>query len=744
MGSPSSEKVEAGVKIGPVNYDNREHAFFTVLNDFTGGFGYKVLDIRDALGTYWFADPLNAPEFMTGRVTLSLQQTFVPIPNSSGVSHWEGGTNALWLERNSYYLFAVNQYLYRLSTLGGTPTFVVVFPNPVVSLVSAVDPTAGVQRLYAFLSAGVPYMSLDDGLTWVATFSKYVVSDNSANLIIGSLGDVLTQFNGKGSASFALLPGVTSGTKIVEPVSDGFAWDHKVLGVWQNTKIIFLVPCSEDCVLWRVPGASYVTGVIASAGGGSSNASIRWTVNGIADSTGSEMKEVLKQGEEPWNHLMDGDCNIIAAIDTNRALRFIGTGPAPWGEQAVYLRGGNKLYVLDFFGRKISPVDMGNNRAFIQGRVWNSDFVVTEGWDVFKYDPSGQTTQNIGLPRKWGVPPNLQNGASVAQIVDLIPYDDELFAIIVEPSEPATYLYRYNALGWHQVGRKMPNFFARAGFRATFPLNSGNQFSGRAQAIIIPGVQASANVPAAAGLPTGYWQFDLPVLSHSPTVGVDTFGTSGARWYTGWMDGGFFDLFGTLLRMDMDAFFHGGSILIEYRLDNDETTEATATWTPMVDIDGNPSAFDDDHLGLFFGNPDDPARGIKYRTVQFRITLIRGSDPNSSPEYRAATLVYLKTPEERTRWTFTIDVNRMLEASKSTLDQSYYIDGAAPTVETIWAKLKSLWVNEHVLVQLIIPNIEPDPGINVKIETKHMNIDDFRDAVAGQGWIQITALEPVA
>ena len=55
--------------------------------------------------------------------------------------------------------------------------------------------------------------------------------------------------------------------------------------------------------------------------------------------------------------------------------------------------------------------------------------------------------------------------------------------------------------------------------------------------------------------------FRLPTLAHSPTPGVDPFGPSGARFYTGWEDGGFFDLYGTLLRINMDAFFHGGKKL---------------------------------------------------------------------------------------------------------------------------------------------------------------------------------------
>lgn len=42
-----------GIKIGAATYDEREHAFWVVLSDFSGGFGYRQLDIREAGGTHW-------------------------------------------------------------------------------------------------------------------------------------------------------------------------------------------------------------------------------------------------------------------------------------------------------------------------------------------------------------------------------------------------------------------------------------------------------------------------------------------------------------------------------------------------------------------------------------------------------------------------------------------------------------------------------------------------------------------
>jgi len=586
-----------------------------------------------------------------------------------------------------------------------------------------------------------PYISLDDGATWTQTTSKYVLEDRRAELIKGATGDLHTSSRSVISP-LTLPPGISTAVATV-PVSDGYFWDHKVLGVWTPgaiaNKIIFLVPCSEECILWKLPRGSYVQGYHAAVENSNGDGFILAVSNSVEYL--ADVVESMAQGEEPWNHLIDGDCNIIAAVENNRTLRFVGTGPSPWGDQAPYLRSGNRLYVLDFFGRKIYPIELGGGRLLMQGRVWNSDLVLTEGWDVSQYDMGGQTSKPIGFPRKWGIPPSLINGASIGIIIDLIPYDDELFAIVVEPDEPSTTVYRYNGLGWHQFGKKMHGFFANHGFRVNFPLASGGLFTDPAQALIVPGYTSNGGIHSSTGW--GYYQFHLPVLSHTPTVGVDPFNTSGARWYSGWMDGGFFDIDGTLLRMNIDCFFHGGTVLVEYRLDNDNDLETDAVWTSLVNADGDGAAFDADNLVLYFPNPDDPKRGIKYRTVQLRITLTRGAGNTNSPELRALTLNYLKTPDERRRYTFSIDINRMLEVGKTALDPFYNIDNEPPTMLSIWRKLGEFWTNDHVLLPLIIPNIEPDPGINVKIETKGMNFDDFRDAVGGQGFIQMAVLEPV-
>ena len=49
----SINEFSAGLKIGEATYDEREHASWLVLSDFSGGFGHRRLRIREAGGTHF-------------------------------------------------------------------------------------------------------------------------------------------------------------------------------------------------------------------------------------------------------------------------------------------------------------------------------------------------------------------------------------------------------------------------------------------------------------------------------------------------------------------------------------------------------------------------------------------------------------------------------------------------------------------------------------------------------------------
>lgn len=837
---------ESGLKVGPTNYDNREDSFFIVFNDVTGGFGSKFLDIRKELGTTWFSDPANAPETAyADRVTLPLRQTFVSMvaPQFFDMNVNIGYPHLEW---DNYYLFSCGGTIYSLSSLGATPQ--ALYTNntsSIVTIASAVDPVAGLPRLYASLSGGLfpPIFSLDDGQTWNPTSSHYITEQFP--LVTGTRGDLLAEdkvyvwVDGqelhigsvKGHASYktetiggdvsvSTLPFYNAAAKdiidflqyqaqqpnfkspvggafittadSVVPVEDIFFWDHKLLGQWGDTKISFLVPGSGDgLILYTLPKGDYVTaasyikiGTFKTGEYPASTENIGGTpyppgsptevIGGAPFATGytvfqpdpdnesenalpeytdftlatykdifgyvatasvhytEDQKVFITAGEEPWNHLVEGDKQIVAAIEIARELRFVGVATAPWGEPAVYCRAGNRLYVLDFFARKIYPIEIGTNKPIIQACMWQGNIVATTGWDVFEYSPQATTSRNIGFPRKWGIPPNLVGVDGAYEIIALCPLDDELLALAADITGENTILFKHNGSGWHQVGRKMTGFLAQQMFRATFPLPNQGQFDNRAQAIIVPGRNSDGSF--------GYWMFDLPTVTHQPTNGLDTFGESNAVLYTGWVDGGFFDIYGTLLRMDCDAFLSGDErIKVEYRLDNDTASELEATWLSMVDIDANIGQFSPAITSLYFASPA-PKAGIKFRTVQFKISLIRGAEATHTPELRALTLQYIKTAELRTLWTFRVDVNRMTESSAN--PNEYWLEAAPATQKSMFKLLSELWTNNHVLIPMTVPTMS-DKTFYVKMLEMPLSFDDFRLEALAKGYVDVTVVEPV-
>ena len=64
-GKPISE-FTSGLRVGRATYDDRQHAFFTVLDDFSGGFAHRILDIREEIGTHW--DNVGGGDLRTPRL----------------------------------------------------------------------------------------------------------------------------------------------------------------------------------------------------------------------------------------------------------------------------------------------------------------------------------------------------------------------------------------------------------------------------------------------------------------------------------------------------------------------------------------------------------------------------------------------------------------------------------------------------------------------------------------------------
>jgi hypothetical protein len=213
--------------------------------------------------------------------------------------------------------------------------------------------------------------------------------------------------------------------------------------------------------------------------------------------------------------------------------------------------------------------------------------------------------------------------------------------------------------------------------------------------------------------------FTLPRFSEIPYQGSGVAFADGPKSFvTGWYDGGFLDIEGVLLKMNCDAFSlsEGETVLVEYRLDNDENNAYTTLGT-----------FTRNQQTLYF---TEERRGMVFKTVQFRITLDRGSDSTKSPELKALILVFDKRPNLRTSWQLRIDLSRGVER------------GFHDSVADGWDKLKAIW-NTRSLLQLIIPTVEPT-GINVRAAQMVAQFEEVRlEDTARSKQVDLTLLEPV-
>jgi hypothetical protein len=804
---------ETGVKIGPARLDNREHAFFVVLNDFSGGFGTRQVDIREELGTFWYPED-NSPETaFAGRITLPIKQELISITDGpdSAAPHQYG--HPYCRTRENTYLFSVGSAIYKFSaaTIGGQPVkhhdtsefggsaAAVITLAYVTTAATSTEDDPSVDfdtRVYACYgsklaggSVGWPFsMAYDnEGASftrptqkWYTGVPEYATHQLSVNWVYKRIEPkntlALARAGGNGGSGIGVI-GSDVGWEILIPtfnggyrpldfytgeetapanfiegnphpqfigrqfessgvgqlsINDLFYWDKKLLGGSTGGQFYFLVPRRQFNLLeeleWSFDDDGYITDM--------------YGIKEPSHISGTTPAVVGTPGEEPWNVVLGGvDGEAVGVVEDSSVPFFVGTAEGPTGESLPYIRAGRKLHVLDFYARQLIPIEIGAAGPLVSGDLINGEIVVTDAWNVFAYSKGG--VRNVGLPKKpgFGIPPNLLNtvGSGTQEIAYIFPSDHYIMAVVVDKSDvdhPSTTLYRHSGTGWHQVGKKIEDFVGFYGFQVHFGEGAVENLE---RYIVIPGM---TTVPPASTVEespdTAYALFTLPNLTHQGTVGRDEFGDSGAAFVTGWYDGGFLDIEGTLLRLNIDAWSLTATetVKVEYRLDNDET----ASWIQMVDVNGAAAVFDNTHTVLYFdADPDDPRQGVQFRTVQYRIELTRGADATRSPELRALNQVYLKTPPLRTSWTLAIDVNRMIERSAGT-DTTFYVDGAPATLESIWAKLRELW-DTHPLLTFSIPNVQED--FFVKLTDMPLTFDDFRNAVQGQGQITIQVLEPV-
>ena len=728
-----------GMKIGKATYDEREHAFWISLEDFSGGMGFRYMDVREAGGTHWDND---------GGVDLR-RPRHITLPG----------------RRNTYALPA-----------GGPALQTLFFVQD--------------SMLYSDISgAGRLYIGILEDIWWLDTERSLMtkVYDGSAQSNNQRIGRIIEGVDTSGG-KFLIATGRSAlgGTGLeMLRTNDGDNWDkssssNEGFPVTPSANASFQ---TSDCIWWDglVITHAETDQIVGSA-------------NGVAYEVDSAA--VLN------DHWRTG--SIVIDI--------CGTAMAPWGADAVYFINKGKLFILDWYVHNAVEVrDLGDRNVLRVGTVWNGSVIVTDGWNVWEYNPgNAQTVRRIGLFGVDGPPLSARSETGHAgisddyHIINFIPGTSDLFALCrsltANPGvadERSWRLAVYNGVGWSWYG---PEVAASQPYAATlgyFPLGINLQSTTRAIDVICLADQNDASPTVTLHT------IHLPPSGDVPSRGPgQRFEDGPLTFETGWFDGGFAELEGALLRLTVDAFHltETETVKVEYRLNNNE--DATYITLGTYKLDGQE---------FWFGEIGHP-KGIAFKSVQFRISLDRGigvqfsdtqtllndadfnnseatctvddssifrigdvirmgteqmqitaitaaselltvtrgfnstsaashanntpifSEDGVTPELKSLVLVYDKVPRFRSAWTIRLDVSRMI-------NRSFNIDEETATTENIWAFLKNV-VNTPTLAHIIIPSIEPG-GIYVRITDMPATIDEFREQAGGRGYVELQVLETV-
>ena len=719
-----------GLKIGAATYDEREHAFWVVLEDFTGGFGFRQLNIREAGGTHW--DNVGGIDLRRPRhITLPPRRNTINPDNDPSTSA----------------LFGVGFKSVFHTDLGPDSD-----GNLYVCILDAIytldSERTTLTRRYtgAGDSNAQRFGRIVEGVTGTGT--RFLLGVGTAGT--GSL-EYVRSTNGTSWTKSSGIPTTPSANASMQ-LSDAIFWDGLIIAHGEGDGIIG----SADGVAWDTTAA------------------------GVLDPR--------------WH---TGDISV----------NFIGVAMAPWGSSAVYFLSLGKLWILDWYVYNAVEVsDVGDSNRLLLGTVWNGSVIVSDGWNVWEYNPgNAQTVRRIGMfgkdgpPTSWMAETGHPGTPDNYQISHFIPGTSDLYAVCrsltgtgSDPGAPSWRLAVYNGVGWSWIGSEVAGSQPYGAIVDSFPTSVSLANVTRAIDIAALDDQSNTNFT----LHTYY----LPTTGDSPFAGSgQRFEDGPLTFETGWFDGGFSELEGVLLRLSFDGYQMSATetVRVEYRLNNQE--EAAYLNLGTYTLNQQEKWFTDDH------------RGVAFKTVQFRITLDRGigvkfslsgellngaiNDSTTSvtvddsatfrigdvikvnaeqmligsivsatnvltvtrghnsstaaahsnndivfleegvtPMMRALTLLFDKKPRIRTAWTIRIDVSRMVE-------REFSFNGQKATTEKIWNFLKGL-VNTPRLIQLQIPSLEP-VGINVRITDMPATITDFRKKMGGRGTISLQVIETV-
>lgn len=750
-GKPVSE-FTSSLRVGRATYDDRQHAGFTVLDDFSGGFGHRQLDVREEVGTHW--DNEGAADLRRSRhITLPPKRYLVAAnaqPTNFRVSAeiLDGAVIGVPADDpgvNSYLYFGAGDSIYRMPESRQALTRVkdlsgeALVPDKMTRmfLFRGAD---NVRRLYVITTNG-------------AINSQYWYSANP-----GAASPTFTQGNQYLWDAIVfenLVIGQQAGMQFISNATPNNtnAWNIDVAGD--------LTP------LWRSQSIVHFLGVALAPTG-------NWPVVYFIDYGDGRLYALDPYIRRAWP-IEIGDFHYLLNGIVWQGQVAVTDGWSIW----LYSPGGGGTETvrrIGLWGKDGSPDSVRTGRYRITGLVDGGEFLfaIAER-TLFGKDVSKATLGFVVF---------VYNGAGWSQYTEKREELGSATTIAINPIAAMVDRFPTGVLAAADVGKQ----------------------TSRALNIFCQAHPTSAKL---VQLHTYRW----PQLGSVPLDKVDEFDAAipnGHAFLTGWFDGGFNDLEGALFYIKIDLQSDGGAggaVEVQYRLNDDETAAFTSLGS-AVDRGSTTFQFDaTNEAGIQFrtvqfkvlvkrgqtstltgamsvgqttvpvaeladfpdvgvvgidtaiseyityearsatsgaGNLTGATRGVRGSTAASHISGAPVHAINRTPELRGITVCYRKKANLRRTWVVRIDVNKMVE--QGTLVDTD-LDGTPDTAAThqnVLDFIEGIW-DKKTLVRLVAGNLIPlADNSRVEIADYTVNEDDNRLPSTQRGTIDLIVIEPVA
>lgn len=745
-GKPASE-FTSGLRVGRATYDDRQGAFYTVLDDFSGGFGYKNLDIREALGTHW--------------------------DNPGGVD----------LRRARHIILPPKRYIVSASA---EPTNMLISAEILDGAAMGVPADTSATSTYTYFGAGDRIYRVDDSrgaLTSVKDMSGDATPPQKCTrFLLFRGGDgvrrlylVTTNPTINSPYYFSSDPGAASPTFTpgARHLWDAIVFEDVLIG--QDTVFQIIFNKTPTAALdWNIDDVNDEEPV--------------WVANSIVRFLGVA---AAPWGNFPVVYFLDyGDGKLYALDFYIRRAAPIEIGDfhylvngCVWNGQVVVTNGWNIwLYSpggggsdvvrdISLYGRDGAPNSVKNGLYRITGLVDGGMFLFA----IAERQRSGKAaTSTLGFEIF------VYNGVGWSPYYPAVEAAGSSTTLAVNPI--AAMIDR------HPIG------VLAAANVTTETTRSFNILA-----------QAHPTTTKLVKLHT----FPLPKVGDVPIANEDEFEGGNLEFYTGWMDMGFRDIEGALFYVKVDAprAYVTATVELFYRLNDDLTPEESASWTslgvvqaagtstfqfdatnkagvqfrtvqfkirlyrvPQTALNGGINA---SVLSLTVDDATDIPSGpgilkidseyIKYTSKAGNVITVptggrgaRGSTAathaddtsveaiNLTPELRAITIAWHKKSTIRKSWVYRVDVNKMVEQAILVDTNGDGTPDTAATHQNVLDFFESLW-NKKTLVQLVVPNqIPTGDNMRVLVADFTVGLDDNRLTSTTKTYIDVTLVEPVA